>query len=210
MRVVVAMRHRAARVGAVLALEAQGLAVEEAATAGAAVAHARERRPDVCVVDAALPGGPAAVAALAALPRAPRVVVVADHATVEDVIDALDAGASGYLLKDVAASRLAVAVADVARGELAIAPALVAELVEIVRALRPTRGDTHGSALTRREQQVLCLLRTGLTTKQVAQRLAVSPTTVRRHVSAAARKAGVTGRRAAIAGLESVQGRERE
>src|SRR4051794_3657428 len=175
--VVIADRHGAARAGAALALEEKGFAVvAECATAGAAIAEARARRPDVCLVDAGLGGD--VVGALTALEPAPRVVLIAEGATVDDVLDALDAGAAGYLLKDVGPQALALSLADAARGRLALAPALAAEFVQLVRELRE-RGRGAGADLTRREREVLALLGTGLTTKQVAQRLRLSPTTVR-------------------------------
>src|SRR5215218_495901 len=126
-RVLVAERHRAARVGAVLALEAAGFdVVDDCATAAGAIAKARERRPDVCVVDAELAGGGlAAAAAIAALRPAPRVTVLAASGTVDEVLAALDAGAAGYLLKNISGDRLAVAVGDLAAGHIAISPSLL-------------------------------------------------------------------------------------
>src|SRR5215213_7620672 len=210
-RVLVAEGHRAARVGAVLALEAAGFdVVEDCATAAGATAKARERRPDVCLVDADLPGGLPAVAAIAALRRAPRVIVLARSGTVDDVLAALDAGAAGYLLKSISGDRLAVAVGDVASGHIAISPPLLDDVVCVARAVRTARRDVDATGLTGRERDVLGLLAAGLTTKQAAQRLGLSATTVRRHVSSAAHKLGVHDRRAAIARLETVQRRERE
>jgi DNA-binding NarL/FixJ family response regulator len=207
-RVLVAARHHAARVGAARALGAGGFeVVGECATVADAVATARDRRPDVCVVDAALAGGgTTAAAALGALAPAPRIVVLGTGSTAADALAAFDAGASGYLLEDVTGERLALAVADVAAGHLALAADLVAPLVDVVRAVR---GDAAPGGLTQRERQVLGLLALELPTKQVAQRLGVSPTTVRRHASTAARKLGARDRRAAIAGLDRVQGCER-
>src|SRR5436190_17003376 len=149
-KVLIGAGHPAARIGAARALEAVGLEiVGECATAAAAVATARVRQPDVCVVDVRLPGGgPTAAAALAALEPAPAVILLGAAAAVEDVLAALDAGASGYLLEDVTGDRLALAVADVAAGHLAIAPALVTDLIDVVRAVRGRSGPRE---LTDRE-----------------------------------------------------------
>ena len=211
-RVLIADEHRPARVGALVALKMRGFdVVDECATAAAAIAKARARRPDVCIVDAGLPGGGlAAAGAIAALRPAPRVVVLGSSESVDEAVAALDAGASGYLLKNVSGDRLALAVADVAAGHVAVSPALVRDLVATVRALRAVRQGVDPLGLTSRERDVVALLATGLTTKQVAQRLGVSPTTVRRHVSSAVHKLGARDRRAVIAGLRTVQDRERQ
>src|SRR5215212_7522046 len=111
-RVLVAARHRAARVGAVRALGTAGFeVVGECATVADAAATARDRRPAVCVVDAVLAGGgTTAAAALAAVEPAPRVVVLSTGSTAGDALAAFDAGASGYLLEAVTGERLALAV----------------------------------------------------------------------------------------------------
>jgi DNA-binding NarL/FixJ family response regulator len=208
-RVLVAARHRAARVGAVRALGIAGFeVVGECATVADAAATARDRRPDVCVVDALLTGGgTTAAAALAAAAPAPRVVLIGTGSTAGDALAAFAAGASGYLLEDVTGERLALAVADVAAGHLAVAAELVAALVDVVRAVRGEAAP--GGGLTQRERQVLGLLALEMPTKEVAQRLGLSPTTVRRHASAAVRKLGADDRDAAIAGLGRVHGCER-
>ena len=207
-RVLIAAGHRAARVGAARALVGAGFdVVGECPTVADAVAAARQRRPDVCLVDTRMAGGGTTVAtALVALEPAPRVVVLGTGSTADDALAAFDAGASGYLLEDVTGDRLALAVDDVAAGHVVVATDLVAPLLDVVRAVR---GDAGPSGLTDRERQVLGLLALGMPTKQVAQRLGLSPTTVRRHASTAARKLGARDRRAAIAGLDRVQGCER-
>ncbi len=206
-RVLATACHHAARVGATRALEAAGLeVVGEFVIAAAAVAAARAHQADVCLVDARLPDGAAAIAALAALEPAPRVIVLGGRPAIDDLFAATDAGASGYLLEDVTGDRLALAVADVAAGHAAVAPALVADLVDVVRAVR---GRATPPGLTNREHEVLALLALGMATKQVAQRLGLSPTTIRRHASTAVRKLGARDRRGAIAGLAGVQGCER-
>jgi DNA-binding NarL/FixJ family response regulator len=125
-------------------------------------------------------------------------VLAAEAATPEDVLDALDAAAAGYLLKDVTAERLAQHVADAAEGHLAIAPALVRPLIQRVR-------EPHHGTLTLREREVMDLLRMSLNTKQIAQRLGVSASTVRSHASAAVRKLGAASRSDVLEEGDSVQ-----
>jgi DNA-binding NarL/FixJ family response regulator len=183
-RVVIGDRHGPTRLGERLALGAVGYEVlEECASAEAALAAAQRHRPDICLIDVGLfsqgatPGGVAR-----GLAPFGRVVVVADDAAADDVLDALEGGAAGLLLADVTPERLAQHMSDVADGHLALSPALVRPLLERLRNERDRLG------LTAREGQVMRLLRTSMSTKQVAQRLGVSPVTVRRHASSAARK----------------------
>jgi DNA-binding NarL/FixJ family response regulator len=204
-RVLVADRHRAARVGERIALQAAEFdVVAECETAEAATAAARRHRPEVCLVDAGLTGGGlATTVAITSLSAATTVVMVAEAATPEDVLDALDAGAAGYLLKDVTAERLAQHVRDAAAGDLVISPPLLRPLLQRLRTREP-------GALTVREREVMRLLRMSLSTKQVAQRLGVAPSTVRRHASAAVRKLGATSRSDAIENGDGVHSGERQ
>jgi two-component system, NarL family, nitrate/nitrite response regulator NarL len=183
-RVVIGDRHAPTRLGARLALGAVGYDVlEECASAEAAIAAAEGHRPDICLVDLGLFGKGAAAGAVAAkFASATRVVIVADSAEPDDVLDAIEGGATGFVLADTTPERLAQHMADAAEGHLALSPALVRPLVQRLRNERDRLG------LTAREGQVMRLLRTSMSTKQVAQRLGVSPVTVRRHASSAARK----------------------
>ncbi len=177
------------------ALEARGFeTVGECSTIGTALAQAGALRPDICLVDAELLGGVhASATAIGSFEAESRVVVLAQTATPEEVLVALDAGAAGYLLKDVNSGRLSDHLRDVFAGHVAISPVLVADVLGRDRARRPAVYT-----LTAREQEVMSLLTMRLTTKQVAQRLGLSPTTVRRHVSSAVQKLGVRNRSAAI------------
>jgi DNA-binding NarL/FixJ family response regulator len=131
-----------------------------------------------------------------------------------DLFATLRAGASGYLLKDLAPSRLLDALADVLHGEAALPPALVARLIDEFRTRQPRRreivGDGLEAALTSREWQVLDLLRLELSTAEIARRLSVSRATVRSHVAAILRKLRVPDRAAAVrlfTGAEAGSGR---
>ena len=205
LRVLVADRHAPTRVGERMALEAGGFdVVADCGTGEAAIAAARRHRPDVCLVDAGLAGGGLRTAvAIASVAAAPKVVIVAEAATPEEVLDALDAGAVGYLLKEVAAERLVQHVADAAAGNVVLSPQLLRPLIQRLRTPGP-------GALTLREREVMRLLRMSLSTKQVAQRLGVAPSTVRRHASAAVRKLGAASRGDALRNGDSVQRSERE
>lgn len=196
--------HATARLGVRMALEEGGFqVVAETVDAPSAVAAALEHRPDLCLLDVYMPGsGIAAAAELAeALPGMP-IVMLSVSDTNDDLFDALRAGACGYLLKDTDPQRLPVALRAVLDGEAPLPRVLTARLItEFRRHGRERRiADADGSLVTlsERESEVLELLRTELTTKQVAHRLGISPVTVRRHVSEASRKLRVADRGAAL------------
>jgi RNA polymerase sigma factor (sigma-70 family) len=177
--------------------------VAEVADAGAAVEAALEHRPDLCLLDVYMPGkGIAAAAELAeALPDMP-VVMLSVSDTDEDLFEALRAGACGYLLKDTDPQRLPYALRAVLNGEAPLPRVLTARLItEFRRRGRQRRLlDADGALVTlsERESEVLELLRTELTTKQVAHRMGISPITVRRYVSDVLKKLRVPDRRAAL------------
>lgn len=204
-RVLVADGQPATRLGMRVALERDGQAVvAEAGTADEAVAAAERVAADVCLVDVALPGGGvAAVSRLAAALPAAVVIVVAAQACEDDLLAALRAGAAGYLLKDIGPSQLARAVRGALAGEAPLPRALAARVIEELRARDGARrlpgADGAPVTLSPREAHVLGLLSRGLSTREVAQRLEISPVTVRRHASHAARRLGVPDRDAALA-----------
>ena len=204
-RVVIGDRHAPTRLGARLALGAVGYDVlEECASAEAAIAAAQRHRPDICLIELGLFGEGATAGAVAArLASCARVVIVAESAEPDDVLDAIEAGVSGFVLADTTPERLAQHMSDVADGHLALSPALVRPLLQRLRNERDRLG------LTAREGQVMRLLRTSMSTKQVAQRLGVSPVTVRRHASSAARKLAGADPNVAAAEGNGVQSAER-
>jgi DNA-binding NarL/FixJ family response regulator len=201
---VLADDHAATRMGVRLALEEGGFhVVAEAVDARGAVEAVLEHRPDLCLLDIYMPGkGIAAAAELAqALPGMPVVMLTVSE-TDEDLFEALRAGACGYLLKDTDPQRLPHALSAVLDGEAPLPRVLTARLIrEFQRRGRARRIlDAAGCPVTlsERESEVLELLRTELTTKQVAHRLGISPITVRRHVSDILKKLQVPDRRAAL------------
>ena len=207
-RVLVADAHPPTRAGIRRALEHGGLTVcAEAATASEAIAAAREERPALCILDVDMPGnGIRAAAAIAeALPET-GIVMLTTSTRDADFLDAVLAGASGYLMKDMDPSRLAAAVRGVLAGEAALPRHLVTRLLEEFRAREGRRRlpTLTGSRrdLTSRQWEVLQLLRDGLSTSEMAQRLFVSEGTIRSHVSAILRKLGVPDRAAAARVLD--------
>lgn len=206
LRVVVADDHAPTRFGVRAALEAAGWqVVGEAGDAPKAVTVALETRPDVCVLDIHMPGHGirAAEQITRALPDTAVVMLTASRDD-DDLFDALRAGASGYLLKDMDPDRLPHALQGVLAGEAALPRELVARVLDEFRG-RPKRrllpGGRAAARLTSRESEVFELLGKGLTTEQVAQRLFVSPVTVRGHVSTTLKKLRVKTRAEALAAL---------
>lgn len=203
-RVVIADRDIGTRTGVRVALEdGEFVVCAEEATAEGAVAAALEEPPDLCLLDADLPGGALQAAAVIAanLPET-RVVMLAEAATDDEVFSALEAGASGYLLKEMDPARLAPALRDVLSGGAALPRRLTAQLIAEFRA-RAQQGTTlltrpGDNDLTRREWEVLDCLAEGLSTRRIAKTLFISQTTVRRHVGSILRKLDVPTREAAV------------
>ena len=175
--------------------------VAEASTVDDALALAVREDPDLCLVGLRLPGGGlAAVARIVKAVPATAVVVLADQAADGDVVAALERGALGYLPEDVGDDDLAAALRAAAKGEPALSRALVPLLVDHVR--RGTRRrvalPTGAVQLTAREWDVGELLRDGHPTREIADRLGLSPVTVRRHVALLMKKLGAADRSAAV------------
>jgi two-component system nitrate/nitrite response regulator NarL len=189
-----------ARIGA--ALEADGFdLVGEAESAATAVAAAVRLRPDICLVDAALPGnGLSAVSAIARRSPATTIVVLAASPDSTGLLAALERGASGYLLKETMPGLLAKTLRAARLGEPALARAMVPALIDHMRGRPQRRLLRSGSPvqLTAREWDVAELLRDGYTTQEIAERLGLSPVTVRRHVASMVRKLGASDRQAAV------------
>lgn len=202
-RVVMADDHTRLRAHIRQALEASGCEVlAEGASADDAVALTTKHRPDVALLDIHMPGS--GIRAAAEISRAlPEVAVVMLTQSVEedDLFDALRAGASGYLLKDSDPATLGDSLRQVLAGNGALSPKLVARVLEEFRAPTKRRfGRTTPAAakLSAREWEVMQLLAQGLATENVAERLFLSPTTVRVHVSTVLKKLRVKDRESAF------------
>jgi DNA-binding NarL/FixJ family response regulator len=163
----------------------------EAATGAEAVARAEELRPDVVLLDLVMPdlGGIEAARRIREVSPETKVIVLTSYAEDENVIPALKAGASGYVLKDVEPAELADGVRRVHRGEALLHPAIAARVLREVVEPEPDR-DT----LTARELDVLRLLAHGLPNKLIARELGIGERTVKTHVSSILAKLGVADR----------------
>jgi two-component system nitrate/nitrite response regulator NarL len=203
-RVLIADDHVAARADVRLALEEDGFVVSaEEDTGPGAVAAALRDPPDVCLLEVHVPGGGIeAAAAIRERLAETEVVMLSASTNDDDVFAALQAGASGYLLKHMDRARIGPTLAGVLRGEAALPRELTARLIREFRArartgrARLVRPDKHD--LTRREWDVLDCLCEGLSTRGIAGRLFISETTVRRHVGSILRKLEVPTRKAAV------------
>jgi DNA-binding NarL/FixJ family response regulator len=199
--------------GALLATQPDFAVVGDAADGAAAIRVCQQTGPDVVLMDVRMPvmdGIEATrqiVAAAAATGRTgPRIVMLTTFDLDEHVYDALAAGASGFLLKEVTAERLFDAVRVVAAGDALLAPTITRRLIGEFARLRPRPRHHDGAlrALTPRETEVLCLIAEGLSNTEIAARLTVSEETVRTHVSRVLSKLALRDRtQAVVAAYES-------
>ncbi|MFD2470240.1 response regulator [Amycolatopsis silviterrae] len=166
----------------------------EAAHGAEAVTLAEALRPDVVLMDLRMPGtdGVAAITELARLGNPARVLVLTTYDTDSDVLPAIEAGATGYLLKDSPREELFRAVRAAARGEAVLSPAVASRLMGQMRA--PAQEP-----LSQREIEVLGLVARGSTNKEAAKKLFISEATVKTHLLHAYAKLGVKDRAAAVA-----------
>ena len=166
----------------------------EAADGAEAVRLAQELRPDVILMDLRMPGmdGVTAITELARKGVAARVLVLTTYDTDSHVLPAIEAGATGYLLKDAPRADLLRAVRAAAHGEAVLSPAVAARLMSRVRS--PGAGP-----LSQRELEVLELVASGTTNREAAARLFITEATVKTHLLNIYAKLGVSDRAAAVA-----------
>jgi DNA-binding NarL/FixJ family response regulator len=203
-RVLIAHAHAPTQAGLRAALEQNGFTVcSQVSAADDAVERSLAERPDICLLDIEIPGE--AVRAITQIAKAaPKtaVVVLSPREDAELLLDALRAGAAGYLVAGAEGGRLAQALRGVLGGEAVVPRRLVSRLIDELRHQAGRRRlrdrDGRGVELTSREWEVLELIREGHTTADAAEQLFLSPVTVRRHVSTVVRKLGVTSRKAAL------------
>jgi two-component system NarL family response regulator len=204
--VLIADDHVAARGNVRQALQKRGFTVcAEASNAVQAVQRALETKPDICLLEVRVPGGGVAAAwEIAARLPTTKIVMLTVSEDDADFFSALHAGAVGYLVKDIDLGSLARALRDVAEGTPAIPRALVGRMVTQLRSKDPRFRTTAVDAdprrrLTSREWDVLAALAEGLSTREIAARLQLTPGGARAHVSFLIHKLGVASRDEAVA-----------
>ena len=200
LRVMLVDDHPMVRSAIRQALEAPDVeVVAEASSAEEAIGLAPGVRPDVILLDIDLPGLSGIEAVRERAPRLPdtRIVVLTASTDNRDLLDAVRYGADGYLTKDLTGDALLRAIRGLRKGDLAMSRVHAATVVEhLARTARPQQADagTLEGLLSARELDVLRLLAEGLTDREIATALAISPRTVESHVSSVLRKLGVRNR----------------
>jgi DNA-binding NarL/FixJ family response regulator len=209
-RILIVDDHPLTRDALAALLAQQGFeVVGEAADGEEALTAARKYAPDVVLLDLTMPG----MDGLTALPRireeAPscEVVVLTASDTEENLLAAIRAGASGYLLKTESPEQIAAFLRGVVRGDAALSGGVARRLLDRVREYGRFGGvpDTIAKQLSAREVEVLLLLDEHLGTDEIAQRLFISEHTVRSHVKSLLRKLGVSSRREALEALSAAR-----
>ena len=193
--VLIADDHPVVREGlrGMLAVDPAIRVVAEASSGAEAIVMARRHQPDVVLMDLRMPDGDgvqATAGILAALPGT-RIVVLTTYETDSDIVRAVEAGATGYLLKDTPQQDLLSAIRAAARGETVLGPTVAGRLVSHLRkpAVEPLSG---------RETEVLALVARGQTNADIGRALFISEATVKTHLLRAFGKLGVSDRTAAV------------
>lgn len=208
MRVLLIDDHALFRFGLQELLERRGIEVVAAvgdATAG--VQKVRETHPDVVLLDMRMPqlSGLDLLRELREADQTMPIAMLTTSAEERDVIDSLQGGAQGYLLKDMEPDALIAALGDIVRGKTVVAPELAIVLAKAVQGeAKVAQAQSGGIAdLTPREQEILCHLAEGQSNKAIARRLGISDGTVKLHVKAILRKLDVHSRvEAAVIAVE--------
>lgn len=195
-RLVLSDDHPVVRAGMRALLEAEPdlSVVGEASSAEEAVSLAATPGVDLVLMDLQFPGrlqGVDATRRIRSTPGAPRVLVLTNYDTDADILGAIEAGASGYLLKDAPPGELVAAIRAAAAGESALAPAVASRLDASQR--------SPDQRLTVRESEVLALVAAGSTNREIGQALFLSEATVKSHLVHIFTKLGVGSRTAAVA-----------
>ncbi len=202
-RVMLVDDHEVVRLGIAGALEAEPdiSIVAQAGDGESSVQMATVMQPDVVLMDILLPGIDGIEACRQIKEASPRtcVVMLTSHTKQEAVLAAIMAGACGYLLKNTAPRAIVSAIRSAAAGESMLDPAVTGRVLDQIRRLVEGQEDEEISALSEREKEVLELIAEGLTNTEIAERLVLSPNTVRNHVSRVLGKLGLSRRSEAAA-----------
>jgi DNA-binding NarL/FixJ family response regulator len=201
-RILIADDHPVFRFGlrALLAAEPATEVVGEATTGDEAIRLAAELLPDIVLMDLNMPstnGIDATRRLLAAMPHI-NVLVLTMSDDDDSVFAAMQAGARGYLLKGVQGEEMIRAIRAVNSGEAIFSPAIARRLMQYFGAPRPPEPSPIFPELTKREREILVLITQGYTNATIAEKLVLSPKTVRNHVSSIFSKLQVAGRAEAI------------
>jgi DNA-binding NarL/FixJ family response regulator len=198
-RIVVADDHPIVRAGIVGLLEtAPGIeVVGEAADGAEAVELAAEERPDLVLMDLRMPGvdGASATASIVAAGHGTRVLVLTTYETDDHILAAIEAGASGYLLKAAPQAEILAGIRAVAAGETVLAPSIAAKLVSRVRA---DAASVAPPTLSPREREVLALVAEGRSNPEIGRALHIGEATVKTHLLHVFEKLEVNDRTRAV------------
>ncbi|AZI58783.1 DNA-binding response regulator [Nakamurella antarctica] len=199
-RLLLADDHPVVRAGlrAVLESECDLVVIADVATAEDAVTRSAAGDIDVVLMDLQFGsgmGGAEATKIITALSSGPRVLILTTYDSEADILAGIEAGASGYLLKDAPPEELTAAVRAAAGGQSALAPAIALRLMQRMR--------LPSQSLSSREAEVLALVAEGLSNKQISQHLFLSQATVKSHLVHIFTKLGVDSRTAAVAAAEA-------
>lgn len=208
MRVLLIDDHALFRIGLLELLERRGIEVIDAVgESDVGIRLARDCGPDVVLMDLRMPGesGIELVRRMRAEGIDRRVAMLTTSTDERDVVEALQAGVSGYLLKDMEPDDLVAALQGIIAGQTVVAPELTGALARAVRRDEPKADaeEVAYSDLTPREMEILCHLAAGQSNKVIAHELGISEGTVKLHVKAILRKLGVRSRvEAAVLAVE--------
>ncbi len=191
----------------ILSNEADIEVVGEAANGQQAIDQVKSRRPHVVLMDISMPqmDGIAATKSITSQEKSPAILVLTTFDSQEHVFQSLQAGASGFLLKDAPPDDLIKAIRLVAAGEALLAPSVTKSLLDTFASLNQKTSVAPGiEDLTDREREVLLLMAKGLSNSELAEQLFLGETTIKTHVSSILRKVGARDRvQAVIAAYES-------
>jgi DNA-binding NarL/FixJ family response regulator len=181
---------------AILARNIRYEVVGEAGTAGQGLKLARELKPDLILIDLSLPdqSGIELIRDIHHFSPAIRMMVVSMHSKIDYIVKAFQSGATGYLVKESASELLMQGIDHVIKGDYYMDPSISHQVIKKLAALPSKNAVVNASgydALTLREQQILVLLAEGQSSKQIADKLFISPKTAENHRSSIMRKLGL-------------------